>query len=63
MLCGKWSKNDLVGVCMALLNNLGVWKSGSFTAWQSGSLAVVVPGIDGIERSSAAVVVIGIYGL
>ena len=35
-----------------------VWKFGSFTVWQSGSLAVVVSGIDGIERSSVAVVVV-----
>ena len=45
------------------LNNLDVWKSGSFTVWQSGSLAVVVRRIDGIERSSVAVVVSGIYGI
>ena len=28
---------------------LKVWKSGSFTTWQSGNLAVVVSGIDGIS--------------
>lgn len=48
---------------MALINNLDVWKSGSFTAWQSGGLAVVVFGIDGIERNSVAVVVRGIDGI
>ena len=52
-----------MGNWMGLLNNLDVWKSGSFTACQSGSLAVGVRGFDGIERSSVAVVVIRIYGI
>ena len=51
-----------MGNWVGLLNNLDVWKSGSFTVCQSGSLAVVVRGIDGIERC-VAVVVIGIYGI
>ena len=45
-----------MGGCPGLQNNLDVWKSGSFTVLQSGSLAAVVRGIDGIERSSVAVV-------
>ena len=37
---------------------LEVWQ-----LWQPGSVAVVVRGIDGIERSNVAVVVSGIYGI
>lgn len=50
-------------VCLGLLNNLDVWKSGSFTVCHSGSLAVVVFGIDGIERSSVAVAISCICGI
>ena len=54
---------DLVGVCLALLNNLDVWNSGGLAACQSGSLAVVVRDIDGIERGIDADVVIGTYSI
>ena len=53
--------NNLVGFRLVRINNLAVWKSASSTACQSGSLAVVVRGIDGIGRSNVAVVAIGIY--
>ncbi len=45
---------------LARINNPAVRKSGSFTVCQSGSLPVVVRGIDGIERSIVSVVVTGI---
>ena len=52
-----------MGNWVGLLKNLDVRKPGNFTSWQSGSLAVVVRGIDGIERSSVAVVVRSIGGI
>ena len=45
------------------LISLEVLKSGSLTVCQSGSLAVVFRGIDGIVRISVAVVVSGICGI
>ena len=52
---------NLMSVCPPLIS-LEVLKSGSLAVCQSGSLAVVFRGIDGIERSSVAVVVSGICG-